>query len=177
MGSTGIVASSRATYLAHRDADDLLFLPVKSNLSEPIRGLKYQIRGCEIGKGIHTSVVEWLDETDKSADELMSVPDHEQARTPAVREAEEFLQQALRDGPVKAKELFQHGNEAGITKISLKRAKTILGIESRKRGFGKYSDWQWMTPEQAAIPEYPGDKGDQTTPQHLNVSPFESLSD
>ena len=72
IGSTGIIASARSAYLVHGDDDEWVFLPVKSNLAEPRKGLKYRINSVELPDGISTSCIEWLGETDKDAFEVLA---------------------------------------------------------------------------------------------------------
>ena len=64
-------------------------------------------------------------------------------------EAFRFLRDLLADGPHRASEAFELAEDAGITKITLKRAKTDLGVVSYQRrddDEGK-SVWWWELPD------------------------------
>jgi putative DNA primase/helicase len=65
MGSTGIIAAARSAYMALKHEDELLFLPVKSNVArDDVGGLVYQIEGTRIQEEIETSRIEWTGTTD-----------------------------------------------------------------------------------------------------------------
>ena len=60
MGSTGIIAAARAAFLAIQHDEELMLLPVKSNVSPgDMGGLTYRIKGATIAEDIETSVIEW----------------------------------------------------------------------------------------------------------------------
>jgi hypothetical protein len=61
-------------------------------------------------------------------------------------EAEEFLQEALKDGPRLAREIIKEAREIGIAERTLKRAKEKLSFKARKRlGDGR---WEWALQRQ-----------------------------
>ena len=57
----------------------------------------------------------------------------------------EHIRIELTDGPKTAKTMLASGDEAGITRETLKRAKRRLGIKSRKLAYE--SGWVWAWPE------------------------------
>lgn len=61
-------------------------------------------------------------------------------------EAIDFLKFLLSDGPVPKKEVDDRAKEAGIKSITLRRAKTFLGVETVHDGYGKGSVWKWSLP-------------------------------
>ena len=61
------------------------------------------------------------------------------------REAKDFLQDRLADGPVKQAELFDEAEAAGLSKSTLQRAKRDLKIASKK-GKGLDNAWTWELP-------------------------------
>ena len=61
------------------------------------------------------------------------------------REAKDFLQDRLADGPVKQAELFEEAEAAGLSKSTLQRAKRDLKIASKK-GKGLDNAWTWELP-------------------------------
>ncbi len=58
-------------------------------------------------------------------------------------EAVEFLREVLRDGERSSKDVEKEAKEAGISKYALKKARTVLGIKSIKKGgnFGGEAGW------------------------------------
>jgi len=149
MGSLAFVAAARAAYVVARDATDptgkrKLFLPMKNNLSDLRSGLAYELVRSATGY----PMVRWEPEpVEMSADEALAVPTggrpgpEPQERT----EAEEWLRDALADGPRPASELFSEAAADGITKGTLKRAKGQLGVVAKKGGWD--GGWAWRLPE------------------------------
>ena len=62
----------------------------------------------------------------------------------ALEEAAEFLKEELAEGPVPSKELFKKAEAEGISETTLKRAKSLLGVKSKKLREG----WVWILPEE-----------------------------
>jgi hypothetical protein len=59
-------------------------------------------------------------------------------------EAIAFLERELTEGPKPARELTERARQLGITEQTLKRARTQLGVGSRKPDFG--GGWAWALP-------------------------------
>ena len=147
MGSTGIIAAARAAFLATKHEEELMLLPVKSNVAPgDIGGLTYQIKGATIAGDIETSVIEWTGQTDVDPNDVLS---QQQARTrsPRLIEAMDFIEDQLSDGPQQQNNIVKQANDAGISWATLRRAREELGIESEKIGFQGASRWysadQW----------------------------------
>jgi len=148
MGSMGIIAAARSAYLATRHEDELMFLPVKSNIAPDCGGLTYRIFGKEIGDGILTSAIEWTGQTDVEADEALAAQSAKHS-APKKHDAIVFLRNILKDGPVALEEIDAAAKQEGIAWATVRRAYDHLGIQSlRERKFqGRFL---WHTPEQAA---------------------------
>jgi putative DNA primase/helicase len=146
MGSTGIIAASRAAFLATRHEDELMLLPVKNNLA-PIDtgGLTYWIKGATVGDGITTSCIEWTGQTDIDADKALS-QQQSLVRSPKLVEAMDFLEEQLKDGPKRQPEIEQEATECGISWATVRRARAELKIMSNKDRFS--GGWKWYTKEQ-----------------------------
>jgi hypothetical protein len=147
MGSTGIIAAARAAFLATKHDDELMLLPVKSNVAPgDIGGLIYQIRGATIADDIETSVIEWTGQTDIEANEVLS-QQQSRTRSPRLMEAMDFIEDQLSDGPQQQNNIVKQANDAGISWATLRRAREELGVESEKIGFQGASRWysadQW----------------------------------
>jgi len=120
----------------------------KSNLTEKPPSLVYRI----VNSAVHgnTARVEWMGTSEFDANALAadaSTP-HEKSE---LEEAKDFLRDELSDGPMWAKQVFKDARDAGVKEITLRRAKTALGVQSEKIGV---EGWQWRMP----------DKGDPDRP-------------
>ena len=146
MGSTGIVAAARAAFLAIRHDDELLLLPVKSNVSPgDIGGLIYQIKGATIAGDIETSCIEWTGQTDIDPNDVLS---QQQARTrsPRLMDSMDFLEEQLKDGPKRQVEIEKATDQADLSMVTVRRAKKELNIKSHRDQFS--GGWKWYTQEQ-----------------------------
>ena len=139
-GSIAFTAASRAVYAVGKDKADpsrRLVVPIKANLAPDASGLAYRVR-TQGG----APVVEWEpDPVAVGADELLAPAVRDQAPT-ETDEAVEFLRDALRDGPRKAKDVTREAREAGIGDKALRRARERMGIKPLKREFQGGYVWE-----------------------------------
>jgi putative DNA primase/helicase len=84
--------------------------------------------------------VHWHGEVALDAEQVAGNSDG--ADRSAADEATGFLRELLVDGPVPAKQVLAEAKDAGIAERTLKRAKSGLGIVSRKDG----DHWTWSLP-------------------------------
>ena len=63
----------------------------------------------------------------------------------------DFLQEALRDGPMDMTECVRLGKEAGFSEKSLRTAREKLGVETKKEGFGVDGKWVWVPSSGATV--------------------------
>lgn len=61
----------------------------------------------------------------------------------ALAVAERFLREQLTDGECAAQKLLRRAAEAGISETTLRRARKLIGANSRRRGFGPESQVFW----------------------------------
>jgi hypothetical protein len=66
-------------------------------------------------------------------------------RAPAIAEAKEWLQEALKDGPVLAADLLAMARASGLCEKTLRKAAKELGIDPLKTG-GAGKPWSWALP-------------------------------
>ena len=147
LGSIGFVGAARSAWLVTRDRQDpsrRLMLSVKNNNAPDTDGLAYEI----VGAGLSTNpaedlpVVHWhADPVQMTADEALG---RNQADTPQRSEAEEFLEAELSGGPVLYSEIEEARKAAGLSKRTVDRAKSDLGVESLKMGY--QGQWYWRHP-------------------------------
>jgi len=124
------------------DDDSRCILSVaKSNLAKMPASLVYEI----LSNVVEVPWIHWLGTTNHTAASLL----HDQAEKTedrsAIREAGEFLQDFLKSGPRKVPDIFKAGRAAGITDITLRRAKLGIGVKARKSAMD--DGWVWELPE------------------------------
>lgn len=130
--STAFSAAPRHAYVVvpECDSDRILFLRAKNNLAprgEP--GLAYRLRAKEVAKGITAPYVAWDGSVDISADQALAALQDGGGRPPKEREeAEQFLRDALHEGPVEAAKVRRMADAKGITPATLRRAAADIGV-------------------------------------------------
>ncbi len=171
-GSIGIAGAARSVLLVASDREDpelRVLASVKSNLSAPPPSLSYRL----VPEGDVVRVA-WEGPVDVTAAALLAAQGSDE-EAGGRGGAEAFLSELLAEGPCSSKDVFRQAREAGISEITLKRAKASLGIKAHKLGgrFGGDPGWCWEMP---ASPE--GDhsplKGitDLHDPLQAQVIPF-----
>jgi putative DNA primase/helicase len=122
-----------------------LLVRAKSNYSLDESGFNYEIEETNLADfpDIASSHVVWGLAVEGSAQELLMDPNGSGTteQPSALREAIDFLKMLLAGGEVSRDIMNEKAKEAGITSITLRRAKTLLGVESKHKGFGKGSYW------------------------------------
>jgi len=137
-GSIGQTAAARATWMIYPDKenqDRRLLICLKNNLSREKSGLAFEINDgrIEYEQNVITTLADDLfrDESDQGA---------------SVQEAIEFLDGFFVNDPnPKATDVIGKAHKANISRRTLMRAKSALGIISRQHTSGY---WRWEKPEQ-----------------------------
>lgn len=139
-GSVAFGAVARVVMVAAKvrveDGEDRrVFARSKSNIGPDDGGFDYSLEQVQALPGIEASRVLWGQPMPGTARELLaeaetSAPDDDESS--ALDDACQFLRSELRDGPKPAKYLLGEARQAGHAERTLKRAKSRLGIESRK---------------------------------------------
>lgn len=153
-GAMAFVGVARAVWLfgAEEKQNDLFYmLRLKNNIAERSGGLMYRIatKPVEIeGEEVPQPYIEWLGETEKSADSLLTPrpagrPDDER------QDGAEWLKRYLSEGPRPSTEVEAQCGAAGIKYRTLQRAKDDIGVKSVKRG----EQWYWELPMEPRSPE------------------------
>jgi len=149
-GSLDFTAAARVTMavdIVEPESGLRAVVVAKSNYGPTNVGLNFSL---DEGK------FEWLGPSNVTAEELLSRP-HSSIGSPALDDAEEFLKDKLKHGAVSQREIVSEAEQVGIALTTLKRAKTKLGIKSRRISSKEVTGaghWEWYFPEQ-------GDQGDQ----------------
>ena len=125
----------------------------KSNYGPDGGGYYYGIEQIALPQypDVLSSQVVWGEAIEGSARALLSQSCGEDAtgEHSMLSEAIHFLEVLLADGPVSKQEVDAQARAAGFTNITLRRAKTALGVEAVHDGYGKGSIWKWALPSKA----------------------------
>lgn len=144
-GSVAFGAVARVVMATVKPADSEAprrLVRAKSNLGPDTGGFEYQLFGAPVpGHDFHAQRVGWGQALDGSARELMAVemPEEEAGKR---GDAEGFLADALRDGPVPVNELRETARAQGHSWRTMERAKKALHAVAAKLD-GK---WSWTIP-------------------------------
>lgn len=152
LGSGAVTAAARSVYIAVKEAgsDRRLFIPAKSNLgTDTIGGLAYAVEERSTPSGQRAPAVVWQPGTVTiTADQALSAGRPQWDRNSARAQAENFLRNALADGPIAAKTVESDAEGEGISEATLRRARKSLGIKpARAGGLGDLGHWVWSLPE------------------------------
>jgi putative DNA primase/helicase len=146
IGSIGFAAAARIVLVVVRPADhDAAFRLVraKSNIGPTGGGFEYRLLQSFAVAGderVSAQSIEWGQPLDGSPRELLGVEEFDKQRD-ALGEAMEFLRDFLADGPKPVSEVYTAGDANGHARITLKRAKGIIGAKAIKDGLK--GGWTW----------------------------------
>jgi hypothetical protein len=151
-GSLAFGALARTVLIAAKRQEDdgsvtRLLLRAKSNLGPDDGGFEYDIESSPVPgvEELSASQVLWGKAIDGDARELLA--EAESAADPEGygADAELFLSELLRDGPVATKQIKTDAGGAGIAWRTVERAKKRLGVVAEKQGMK--GGWVWRLPE------------------------------
>jgi hypothetical protein len=122
----------------------------KSNIGPDSGGFAYTLFGTLVpGHDFSAQRIDWGAALEGSARELMAVEQMDMAGE-AIEDAETFLADLLRDGPVATREIKAAANAHGHAWRTLNRAKDSLGVKATKGGFEAGWSWQLPPPKNAS---------------------------
>jgi hypothetical protein len=150
-GSIAFTGAARSVMVCdkHPEKDTLVMARVKNNLAAVTPSLTYQMVTDEL---YDCPAIRWTGVDSIDADALVRGKDA-RVRAPDREEAKDWLREALADGARKAVDLFKEAEAEGVTKSTLKAAKSELGVETfrlRDPKGGFTIGWVWCLPEHAA---------------------------
>jgi hypothetical protein len=145
-GSIGIIAAARSgLVVGHDPSSDNKYQQVlalnKSNMADA-SSLAFQTVKQPDG----AITIEWLGASQYSANDINAAASLAE-EYPILREAMYVLYAILSEGSIPAIDVIRLAKHAGICERTLKRAKRVLQVESRKKGSGYGSRWFWKLPE------------------------------
>ncbi len=123
-GSIDITAAARSVLMVGDRNGVGVMAHAKCNLARLGASLSYE-------KG--DNGFRWLGEVSVTAYDLAAEHDDRDART-ALEEAKDFLREVLANGRVPSKELIEQADQLGISKRTLRRARSDLGVRAEQVG-------------------------------------------
>jgi hypothetical protein len=132
-GSIGFVGACRSALLLAADPDDeelRVVAVVKGNLAPDSWKTSIQFRLESVSEA--AARVAWEGESSRSGDDLLQPPD---LRDGAGKDAEEWLEEKLAEGPVLSSELETARRAADIATATYKRARKRLGVKASEQRF------------------------------------------
>lgn len=166
-GSIAFTAAARAVWFFAKDMDDpvqRLMLPGKLNLAPEQTGLGYTLKENDHGM----VAVVWGGPVTMSADSVLQTEAMEE-RSERM-EAMDWLREQLSSGSVSASQLRKDANSAGLSWITVRRAKDALGIAPCKNSFAGGWSWELPAPEDAHSEDA---HSEDAHPHDTQVSTFE----
>jgi len=154
-GSIAFGALARLAFAAAKLPEDegggRVIVRSKSNIGPDSGGFRYDLCDMPVPgvAGLTASAALWGEAIVGEAREILAMAESPQAepRGGALAEAEAFLSGLLKGGPMPQRDIAKRADENGHAWGTVQRAKTSLGIESSRRGFGRNAVWWWTFPE------------------------------
>jgi hypothetical protein len=158
-GSIDFTGACRSVLLVGADPDDesrRAVFHIKANLSEKAEPLAFEIRDGQF---------RWAGASKLTLARVLGAATDTEERN-ARSDAEDFLLTLLASGPLPTKEVKRAAKDAGISDITLRRAKDSLGVRARKHGgyFGGVATWSWGLAEDA---DDSNEHAQKTSDEHL----------
>jgi putative DNA primase/helicase len=168
LGSIGYTAAARANFFAAEHPEEpgnFVVAASKFNLGPKPSSFKYKLAFAEV-PGV-SGLVPYVangEFCDLSANDLAAAQSEEANSGGKLKEAIDFLQERLSNGPVKAKDLEKAAFKEGVKQATLRRAKDRLKIKSTQMK----TDWYWDltgAPREPRDPNAPGPVLVKTKPE------------
>jgi putative DNA primase/helicase len=172
IGSIAFAAAARAVWAVIKDTDNprrRLMLPAKNNLGPDTLGLAYTIEPYGPGGA---PVVAWeAGPVEVSADDALQAEGDKEGREDG-DQAQAWLHEALKDGPMPAADVLAQGKANGFTQKAIREAFHVLGCLRKKADFK--GGWVWWLPSanedsQGAV--LPTGESSESSQKHEESSP------
>lgn len=135
MGSIDFVGAARSVLLVGADPENQekrAVIPIKMNLEK---------KGDPQGFTISDGSFEWTGKSDLTEEKVSR---RMAPTSQPIGDAENFLKEILEGGPVKSDEVYNSASAEGLTSRTLQRAKSALGVKSKKTK----NEWYWELPKE-----------------------------
>lgn len=121
-----------------------LIARAKSNIGPDGGGFVYNLQQDELADfpGVVASRVRWGGAVDGTARELLADAEAHGKEADERRNAADWLRDLLARGPLPAREIKGHADEAGYAWRTVQRAMRTAGVVSERGGFGKPAAWR-----------------------------------
>jgi hypothetical protein len=186
LGSIDITGNMRSVLFLARDPENnsrrilahskINNAPLGQSLAYTVRSVEEDIPTPDGGMvTIEAPRLGWDGLSTLTADDLASPPLQEGEEKPAFDQAREFLEELLAPGPVLYTDVQRAMKQAGISLVTLKRAKPLVGVRSRRRPEDgtPSKDWSWEWFLESPRDSCPDACGDDTL-EPLEKSPINS---
>ena len=158
IASIAFTAAARAVWAVAPDPEDTerrLLLPVKQNLNANIGGLAFRVET----QGAAPRLAWEPGPVALAANDVLGNVEEQQDQSER-REAKTWLEDLLEDGPVAVKEIQREAKAAGLSWMTIRRAKEALGVIASKSGYqGK---WEWRLQDAHSKDAHPVDTDEST---------------
>jgi hypothetical protein len=139
VGSIAFTAFARSVLAVAADPEQdtrRIVVPVKSNLSPGARAIAYVLTDSRLIWDANPVPEVHVDEL------LNAVPGDRSER----RGADAWLREVLANGPMRSNDILAEGEQEGLSRRTLFRAKKRLGIVAKRGADGDASYWSWFLP-------------------------------
>ncbi|MBO0912425.1 MAG: AAA family ATPase, partial [Acidobacteria bacterium] len=141
LGSIDFTAAARSELIVGENESQMAMANMKNNLTKKGPTLGYRIADIDDeGRPVETGIFTWTGECELKPEDLVE-PEASPEEKSTLQEAVEFLRQTLREGPRLAKALFAEAREAGLSEITLRRARRKAHAQVQKRLGDGRSEW------------------------------------
>lgn len=158
-GSVAFGAVARVVLVAAKvksaDGDRRIFARAKSNIGPDEGGFAYELHLQDVADqpGLRAATIQWGDALPGTARELLA--EAEQDEDEDNLDAADFLRDLLAGGPMKARDVKRHADDAGFAWRSVQRAMKRAGVESRREGFPSVTTWSLKASRATVTPVAP----------------------
>jgi hypothetical protein len=171
LGSIAWRASARSVLLVGRDEEtgEKAICQTKNNLAEEAK--------IAVGFEIKNGQFFWSGEPSRlTKEKMLTQPKDDDAKAEQT-EAVDSLHEVLSGGEKQSKDIDKEAREAGITQYAMRKARTILKVESFKKGgnFGGKQGWFMRLPG-AAKNDSRTEDADSSTSRHLQSNQSNNTS-
>ena len=151
VGSIAFTAFARIVLICakQKNSDVRVFCRAKSNIGLDTGGFEYSLVQTTLpdNSDVTGSFMRWGAVIEGEArDILASAESLEDGVCGALDEAKDFLREILKDAPKESKLVQSEGKAAGISEITLRRARLALDVKIFREGFGRGSKVLWGMP-------------------------------
>ena len=149
IGSQAFGALARMVLVAAKQEDGTrrVLARAKSNIAADDGGVAYSLDLTTIPGGIETTRVVWDGVIQGTAREILGEVEYDENEDGSEKaDAEKFLRDLLKDGPMASKTIKADADGAGYSWATIRRAQKAVGIKCVKEKGSKTSNWTWTLP-------------------------------